>query len=153
MKKIVTFSIPLFVLLFTQSCSRYQMIKYNTYQISTVDNNVCKKLYGRVILYAVFVDSRYTQPWLEYDINSTLDSITKAKLWLEKLASENGVALTIDIKFHQAGKTIPITANLQDKSLSQTLFSPTPYFGIPKFDRWSRPHCKNGRFILTKGYF
>ena len=159
----------LFLLIINVSCSRYRTIKYNTYHISTVDNNVCKRLNGHVIMYAVFVDTRYTQPWSEYDIFSTLDSIKRAKYWLENLAKENGIKLTIDIKFHQNGKIIPILNNFSDKTLSGTLFSPrsmplplqlaiTPpaAFGLDEFDFEAKVlgdhvfECARHRFIVER---
>lgn len=140
----------LFLLIINVSCSRYRTIKYNTYHISTVDNNVCKRLNGHVIMYAVFVDTRYTQPWSEYDIFSTIDSINRAKYWLENLAKENGIKLTIDIKFHQNGKIIPILNNFSDKTLSGTLFSPIPSIGVPKLDRWSDRIARTAGLSLPK---
>ena len=137
MHKPILFLFFLVFFLLTTSCGRYQMIKYNTYHISTVDNNVCKKLAGDVVLYAIFVDTKYTQPWSEYDITSTLDSMTKATKWLEKIARENNIQLDIDLKYHQNGRIIPIVRNFPDKTLSGTLFSPLPSFGVPKLDRWS----------------
>lgn len=73
------------VLILNLSCSKYAA--YSPYYISTVDNNVCKKLSGDVLLYAIFVDSRYTQPWSAYDIQSTLYSIQEMKGWIEKKRS------------------------------------------------------------------
>lgn len=126
------------------------MIKYNTYHIATVDNNVCKRLNGHVVLYAIFVDSKYTQPWSEYDITSALDSINKAKYWLEKQAKENNIELTVEIKYHQNGKVVPIVNNFPDKTLSGTLFSPIPYFGVPKLDRWSDRIARTAGLSLPK---
>ncbi len=140
----------LIFLLLISSCGRYQKIKYNTYQIATVDNNICKKLSGNIVLYAIFVDTRYTQPWSEYDITSTLDSINKAARWLEMLAKEENIALTIDIKYHQNGKTIPIVNNFPDKTLSGTLFSPIPSFGVPKLDRWSDKIARTAGLSLPR---
>ena len=140
----------LVLLLLTISCSRYQMIRYNTYQIATVDNNVCKKLVGHVVLYAIFVDTRYTQPWSEYDITSTLDSIYKAALWLEKLAKENNIILDVNVKYHQNGKVIPLAGNFPDKTLFKTLFSPVPSIGVPKLDRWSDRIARTAGLSLPK---
>jgi hypothetical protein len=42
-----------------------------------------KKLKGNVVIYAIFVDSKYTNPWSKYDIETTLDSIRTATKWLE----------------------------------------------------------------------
>lgn len=141
---------PLAFLLLTVSCGRYQMIKYKTYHISTVDNNVCKKLSGNVVLYAIFVDTRFTQPWSEYDILSTLDSLNKAVLWLERQAKENNIPLDIIVKYHQNGKTIPLVGNFPDKTLSGTLFSPLPSFGVPKLDRWSDRLARTAGLSLPK---
>ncbi|RYE37292.1 MAG: hypothetical protein EOP48_28975 [Sphingobacteriales bacterium] len=138
----------LLILALNLSCSSH--VSYSPYYISTVDNNVCKKLSGEVLLYAIFVDSRYTQPWSEYDIRSTLDSIKKMKVWLEKNAKENGIPLDISISHHQNGRTIPIAQNLAHKTLSGTLFSPFPSFGIPKLDRWSNIIAKTAGTSLPK---
>ena len=126
------------------------MIRYNTYQIATVDNNVCKKLVGHAVLYAIFVDTRYTQPWSEYDITSTLDSIYKAALWLEKLAKENNIILDVNVKYHQNGKVIPLAGNFPDKTLFKTLFSPVPSIGVPKLDRWSDRIARTAGLSLPK---
>lgn len=126
------------------------MIKFNTYHIATVDNNVCKRLSGHVVLYAIFVDTRYTQPWSEFDIKSALDSINKAKYWLEKQAKENNIELTVEIRCHQNGKTIPIVNNFPDRTLSGTLFSPFPSFGVPKLDRWSDRIARTAGLSLPK---
>ena len=149
MRKSTRLSFFLFFFLFA-SCGRYQMIKHNTYQIATVDRNVCKKLSGHVILYAIFVDTRYTQPWSEYDITSTLDSINKSAKWLEKLAKENNIPLNVDVRYHQNGKTIPLVNNFPDKTLSGTLFSPVPAIGVPKLDRWSDRLARTAGLSLPK---
>lgn len=122
--------------IFAFSCS-FRTIKNGSYRIATVDNNVCKKLSGNVVLYAIFVDTRYTQPWSEYDIKSTLDSINRATKWLEKKAGENGIPLHINVQFHENQKIIPIATDFNNKTLSGTLFSPVISVGIPKLDRWA----------------
>lgn len=105
--------------------------------IDTVDNNVCKKLQGPVILYAVFVDTKYTHPWSEYDIRSTLDSIRKATRWLERKANANSIPLTITVQYHQNKRIIPIAQNFPNRTLSGTLFTPVLNIGIGKVDRWA----------------
>ena len=123
------------MMIISSSCN-FHLIKNGTYRIATVDNNVCKKLIGNVVLYAVFVDTRYTQPWTEYDIKSTLDSISKATKWIEKIASENGVSVNINVQYHQNKRMIPISNDFPNKTLSGTLF-PILNVGIPKVDRWA----------------
>src|SRR5262245_12450112 len=132
MSKRRTLAVVFIFLFFISSCHFR-----GTYHIATVDNNVCKKLYGNVILYAVFVDSKSTHPWTEYDINSTLDSIQKACTWLEEKALENDISLNIELVYHQNGRTIPLIGDLPNKSVGATLFSPLPPVGIPKLDRWA----------------
>jgi hypothetical protein len=103
-----------------------------------------------VILYAIFVDSRYTHPWSAYDINSTLDSMHKSVNWIEKNAAENNIPLQIEIVCHKNGTTIPIVNNFSDKTLYSTLFSPTLTFGIPKVDRWSDRVARTAGLSLPK---
>lgn len=150
MRKLKFLALFLAFFLIITSCGRYHMIKHNTYHIATVDNNVCKKLAGHVVLYAIFVDTKYTQPWSEYDIRSTLDSINKAANWLEKQSQENNISLTVDVQYHLNGKIIPIIKNFPDKTLSGTLFSPLPVFGVPKLDRWSDGIARTAGLSLPK---
>jgi hypothetical protein len=60
-----------------------------------IRNNVCKVLQNDVLLYFIFVDSKETSPWTEFDIKSTIDSISVAVKWLELQARQNGVSLNI----------------------------------------------------------
>lgn len=147
MKKI--YLLLLVVLLGLSSCT-YWIYNHTARQIATVDNNVCKKLTGDVVLYAIFVDSRYTQPWSEYDIRSTLDSINKAAKWIEKQASENGIGVHIKVVNHENRRVIPISADLANKTLSGTIFSPVPAVGIPKVDRWADRVAKTAAQSLPK---
>lgn len=112
--------------------------------IATVNNNVCKRLKDKVIFYAIFVDSRYTNPWTEHDIYSSIDSMELAISWIEKEAKRRGVKLEMELDFHQNEKAIiPIEGNLPRKTLSQTLFSS---YGIRNMDRWAD---KIGRTALS----
>lgn len=126
----------LFLILFIYSCHvRYIKSDKNTiYHIGSVNNNVCKKLKEEVVLYAIFVDSKYTGKWTEYDINSTLDSMKTAINWIEGEANKNGINLTIKLDYHKNKKIIPIDCNFQRKTLSGTLF---PSGGIRNVDRWA----------------
>src|SRR3954464_11178768 len=96
------------------ACSSY---RNSTLTSATVDNNVCTKLAGHVILYAIFVDFTYTHPWSAYDINATLESMHKAVNGIEKNAAENNIPLQIEIVCHKNGTTIPIVNNFYDKPL------------------------------------
>ncbi|HMN06621.1 MAG TPA: hypothetical protein PKD45_12940 [Flavobacteriales bacterium] len=124
--------------------------------IPTVNNNVCKTLKGRVIYYAVFVDSKYSQPWSTYDILSTMDSIRCAMDWVEQQAADRGVELKIDVVSHTHGDIRPVRADLPRKTLAATVFAPN---GERSLDRWADKAGKavamtlgpdTARIILTK---
>lgn len=116
------------------SCKHHYYKTSNAYAIATVNNNVCKKLRGKVLLYAIFVDTRQTHPWTSYDIHTTLDSIKKATGWLMNTAKQNGISLSIETRFHQNKNVIPIEQHLYDESLFKMLFSAD---GINRIDLWA----------------
>ena len=78
----------------------------SSYKIKRIDyrearyKNVCKDLKGDVLLYFMFVDSKYTTPWTEFDIQSTIDSIRAAINWLHIQAKDNDIALNINADFY-----------------------------------------------------
>ncbi|MEM7161216.1 MAG: hypothetical protein AAF487_02135 [Bacteroidota bacterium] len=126
-----------FCLLFLLSCASWNKLthKHTEFHIASVNNNVCKKLKGDVVVYAIFVDSKYTGPWTEHDIYSTLDSIENALAWIESTSKEKGVPLSIQLEYHQnQRKTIPIEGKLVRKSLSQTIFGLN---GVKNVDKWA----------------
>lgn len=64
-----TYRIVIFCLLFTVfGCFS---VEHTEVQLASRDNNFCKVLKGRVVVYAIFVDSKYTNPWSDYDVRST----------------------------------------------------------------------------------
>jgi hypothetical protein len=104
--------------------------------LASKDNNVCKTLKGRVVVYAVFVDSRHTKPWTQYDIQSTLDSIQMGMDWIMQKAHMDNINLDIQIDYHKSAKgTIPIYNDFTKKTLSQTLFRGPA--GIKDVYRWA----------------
>jgi len=118
------------------SCRNHFYKTKSPRSVSTVNNNVCKKLMGKVVLYAIFVDTKETHPWTAYDINTTLDSIKKSTLWVTSKAKKCNIDVSIDIKFHQNNNVIPISQNLYEETLSRTLF-PNIVEGIENLDDWS----------------
>jgi hypothetical protein len=105
--------------------------------LGSVNNNVCKSLYGRVVLYAIFVDTKGTKPWSEYDITSSLDSIKKAMQWIKKKASENNIYIDIEIHYPENNHKIPIANDFPRKTLSETLFLPNFSAGLKAIQSWS----------------
>ncbi len=76
--------------------------------------NVCKDLKGDVLLYFAFIDSKYTSPWTEYDIESTIDSIRVAITWLHTEARNNKIPLNIKVDFYIGPEFTTITRNLPE---------------------------------------
>lgn len=111
--------------------------------LPSVRNNVCKTLDNKVILYAIFVDSKTTHPWSSYDLTSTMDSIQKSINWIEKMAELNKIPLSIILKHPEKNKKIPVRGELKYKTLSGTLFRNRDIkLGIDLIDDWSNNIAK-----------
>ncbi len=125
------------LLLFLANSCRVRYIRANkdfVYHLATVNRNVCKTLQNDVVLYAIFVDTKKTGVWTEFDIHSTLDSISKAICWIEDQAKTEGINLKIKLDYHQKKGIIPLEGKFQRKTLSGTLFYPN---GIKYIDKWA----------------
>jgi len=123
-----------FLVLFN-SCSSTQDINVG---FASKENNACKILRGKVVVYAIFVDSRYTKPWSQYDIRSTLDSIKYGMDWVMQKAKAENIPLDIEIDYHKTAKgTIPIYNDFSRKTLSETLFKGTLNSGLNDIYRWA----------------
>ena len=128
-------SVSVILVLFV-SCHSHRFLRKNKeFHVASVNNNVCKKLQRKTVLYAVFVDSKYTGYWTEFDINSTLDSIQKASKWMESQANKNGIPLDIVIDYHEDERgIIPIEKSLTKKTFGATLLGTG---GVKNVDRWA----------------
>lgn len=109
-------------------------MRNTTFRIPTVDNNVCKRLKGHVLYYAVFVDSKATGPWSTHDMLSTMDSIRMAMDWVEAQAAQRGFPLKVDIVAHQQDGILPVRSDLARKTVQATLLSTN---GEKAMDRWA----------------
>ena len=113
-------------------------VSFQKTRVSTVRNNVCKALRGKVVLYAVFVDSEGTHPWTEYDINSTKDSISKAINWIELQAKNNAIPLNVEFKNYSKNERVPVKSKYKYETLSKTMFHYRDLSkGIELVDNWS----------------
>lgn len=61
--------------------------------------NVCKDLRRDALLYFIFVDTRETTPWTQFDIQSTNNSVRVAINWLHTQARKNDIGLNIVADF------------------------------------------------------
>lgn len=99
-------------------------------------NNVCKSLQHDVLLYFVFVDSRGTSPWTEFDILTTIDSIQVATHWLESEAKAMLIPLHIKTDFYIGDEFTTIQKNLPQSSVNETISKLKLKEGMKSLSRW-----------------
>jgi hypothetical protein len=96
--------------------------------------NVCKKLRGDALIYAIFVNDPNTKPWTNYDIETTIDSIKEAIKWIESKAKSNDIKLKISLAYLLKGDSIiRINKKLPKKSLIESVFTRN---GPEKLTKW-----------------
>ena len=99
-------------------------------------NNVCKSLQNDALLYFVFIDTRTTYPWSEFDILTTIDSIQVATHWLEGVANENGIPLHIKTDFYIGDEFTTIQRNLPGSNVDETINNLKLEKGMKSLSRW-----------------
>lgn len=102
-----------------------------------IRNNVCKELKGEVLVYYVFIDSKQTAPWTEFDIQSTIDSLETAINWIENKAKENNIALNIITDYYIGKEYTTIRKNLEYGSIASTAKTPSLKKGLDELNKWS----------------
>ncbi len=101
------------------------------------NNNVCKELKSDVLIYAIFVDNKQTSPWTEYDIQSTLDSISVATNWIRKQAIENGYDISIKSDYYIGEEFSTIKRKLPEETIKQTIEESNLSTGIKALNKWA----------------
>ncbi len=125
----------LFILmfLFLQSGFTYKRIDYR----DGMRNNVCKTLKNNVLVYFIFIDTKDTSPWTEFDIRSTIDSMEVAVKWLEKMARENGIALNIITDYYIGNEYTTIRKNLPEGNVITSAVEPNFKNGLQELNKWA----------------
>ena len=119
------------------------MIVPSSYKTSRVDYrqaryiNVCKDLRGDVLLYFMFIDSKFTTPWTEFDIQSTIDSIRAAITWLQLRAKDNNISLNIFADFYIGPDYTTIPRNLPGADVLESVTEPNSIKVRENIKRWS----------------
>ncbi|HEC43886.1 MAG TPA: hypothetical protein ENI20_13780 [Bacteroides sp.] len=119
------------------------MIVPSSFKVSKVDyrqarnTNVCKDLKGEVLLYFMFIDSKYTTPWTEFDIQSTIDSIRTAINWLHIQARDNNIPLNIIADFYIGPEYTTISRNLPGPTVLESVTEPNSAKVRENIKRWS----------------
>jgi len=115
----------------------------SSFKVSRVDyrdaryNNVCKDLKGDVLLYFMFVDSKFTTPWTEFDIQSTIDSIRVAINWLHLQSKENDITLNIKADFYIGPEYTTVSRNLPAATVKESVTEPNSKKASENIKRWS----------------
>jgi hypothetical protein len=100
-------------------------------------NNVCKDLKNDVLIYFVFIDTKTTSPWTEFDIMSTIDSMSVAVEWLEKQAEINKVNLRIKTDYYIGKEFATITRNLPLGTVNESITQPNLKKGLEAINKWA----------------
>jgi hypothetical protein len=114
-----------------------------SYKLNKVDyrearyKNVCKDLKGDVLLYFMFIDSKYTTPWTEFDIQSTIDSIRAAINWLHLQARQENIQLNIIADFYIGPEYHTISRNLPEPTVLESFTRPKSKIVRENMKRWS----------------
>lgn len=99
-------------------------------------NNVCKDLKNDVLLYFVFIDTRSTSPWTEFDILTTIDSIQVAARWLESQASQHNIPLNIKTDYYIGDEYTTIEKNLPNATIKEVIEEQKLTKGMESLNRW-----------------
>jgi hypothetical protein len=99
--------------------------------------NVCKDLKHDMLIYAIFVDTRSTAPWSEFDIKSTLDSLSLAKKWLLEQAAKNNVQLVIKTDYYIGKEVSTVNKNLPGGSVIKSSQTPNFKKGLKDLNDWA----------------
>lgn len=101
------------------------------------NNNVCKELKGEVLVYFVFVDSKETSPWTEFDIQSTIDSLETAVQWIQQKARDNNISLRIVSDYHIGNEFTTVRKNLPNGSVLASVTEPNLKHGLDEMNKWA----------------
>jgi len=99
-------------------------------------NNVCKDLRDDVLLYFVFIDTRTTYPWTEFDILTTIDSIHVAERWLEDQAKKAGIPLNVKTDYYIGNEYTTINKSLPKKNITESISDPNLKQGLQALNKW-----------------
>lgn len=99
--------------------------------------NVCKDLRSNVLVYFVFIDTKTTAPWTEFDIQSTIDSLETAIHWIEEKAHENNIQLNILSDYYFGEEFTTIRRNLPYETVKKSATTPGFNKGQEELNKWA----------------
>jgi hypothetical protein len=119
------------------------LILFTSFSLKRIDYrdgmymNVCKDLRRNVLIYFIFVDTKTTAPWTEFDIQSTLDSMEVAIEWIEKKAQENSIQLNIISDYFIGEEYTTVRKNLLHGTVMKSVTTPTFSKGLVELNKWA----------------
>ena len=99
--------------------------------------NVCKDLRSNILVYFIFVDTKTTAPWTEFDLRSTLDSMEVAINWIEQKAKENNIQLNIVSDYYIGDEYATIRKNLPVETVIKSATTPNFNKGLKEINKWA----------------
>lgn len=121
-----------FILIISGSFS-FQKVDYR----NGMHKNVCKNLRNNALVYIVFVDNKTTTPWTEFDIRSTMDSVSVVRKWLMEQAKKYSIPLNIQTDYYIGKDFTTISKNLTGGSVYKTAITPNFKKGLAELNSWS----------------
>ena len=95
--------------------------------------NVCKDLKNNVLVYFIFVDSKVTSPWTEFDIQSTIDSLEISIRCIEGQARVNVIQLNIISDYYIEQEYATVRKNLPYETVMKSATTPSLSKGLESF--------------------
>lgn len=132
MKRVLKYFL-LTIVIFISAGFGFQRIDYR----QGMYKNVCKDLKNNVLVYFVFVDTKETSPWTEFDIKSTIDSMEVAVGWIENKAQENGITLNIITDYYIGTTYTTLRKNLPYGTVEKSIGTPNYRKGINEINLWA----------------
>jgi len=99
--------------------------------------NVCKDLKNNVLVYFIFIDSKETSPWTEFDIRSTIDSVHAATKWIGEQARQSGIQLNIITDYYIGKEFTTVRKNLLNGNVYKTVTTPNFKKGFKELNTWA----------------
>lgn len=99
--------------------------------------NVCKDFKNEALAYFIFVDTKETLPWTEFDIRSTLDSISVAVAWLNQQAVKNNIQLKLRANYYIGKPFATVKRDLPQGTVQKTLYASGLRQGLKDINLWA----------------
>jgi hypothetical protein len=132
MKLVIRGSI-FFLMLFLVQGFTFDKVDYR----EAKNKNVCKNLRNEMLIYCIFVDTKTTSPWTEFDIKTTIDSLSLARKWLIEQSKKYNVPLSIKTDYFIGKDFTTVNKNLSNGSVANSVVTPNFKKGLKEINDWA----------------